>query len=155
MTKRTGIQIILIEDNVHDAEMTMRTLQKHNLANPVIWLRDGEAAMEYLFGNGGAKTAAASQTPGLILLDLKLPKIDGLEILSRLKQDETTHMIPVIILTSSGEERDIVESYRLGVNSYVVKPVKFENFAEAVLQLGMYWLILNQHPEQSREDKNR
>lgn len=148
------VEILLVEDNPHDAELTLRELKKRNLANHVVWIKDGAEALDYIFGAIRDAPEALIHTPKLILLDLKLPKVDGLEILRRLKGDERTNIIPVVVLTSSREERDIVESYRLGVNSYVVKPVNFENFSEAVAQLGLYWLLLNQPPESSNAKKN-
>jgi CheY-like chemotaxis protein len=154
MLEKNKVEILLIEDNAYDAEMTLRTLQKNNLSNNVVWLKDGEAAMEYLFGNGSEPAGPPNCTPKLVMLDLKLPKVDGLEILRRLKGDENARVIPVVVLTSSREGRDIAESYRLGVNSYIVKPVNFEKFTEAARQLGMYWLLLNQLSESSGAKTN-
>jgi two-component system response regulator len=147
MTDTDRVEILLIEDSAPDAELTMRALQKHNLANEITWLKDGEAAMEHLFGSESKPAVLPDHAPKLVLLDLKLPKVDGLEILRRLKSDETSALIPVVVLTSSREGSDIAESYRLGVNSYIVKPVSFEKFTEAVRQLGMYWLLINQLPD--------
>lgn len=143
MTSAEKVEILLIEDNPRDAELTLRSLKRRHLANHVEWLKDGAAALEHLFGAGAAQRVA---DPKVILLDLKLPKVDGLEVLRRLKGDPRTKSIPVVVLTSSREERDVVESYQLGANSYIVKPVDFENFSEAVTQLGLYWLLLNQSP---------
>ncbi|HVS02396.1 MAG TPA: response regulator [Thermoanaerobaculia bacterium] len=143
------IEILYVEDNPHDRELTLRTLQRHRIANHVQVARDGQEALDLLFGDGGGG-AAPERQPRLILLDLKLPKVDGLEVLRRLKSDPRTRRIPVIMLTSSREERDIVESYELGVNSYIVKPVEFEKFAAVVEQLSLYWVILNQPPETPR-----
>ena len=140
-----SVDILLIEDNPHDAELTVRALRKANVVNHVLVLADGAAATEFLFGDG-APARTTPRTPKVILLDLNLPKISGLELLRRIKADERTKLIPVVILTSSKEEQDVVESYRLGVNSYVVKPIEFESFAHAVQQLGLYWLLLNQPP---------
>ena len=148
------VEILLVEDNPHDAELTLRALKQRNLANHVVWIKDGAEALDYIFGAIRHAPEVLKHTPRVILLDLKLPKVDGLEILHRLKGDERTNIIPVVVLTSSREERDIVESYRLGVNSYVVKPVNFENFSAAVAQLGLYWLLLNQPPETSDAKKN-
>jgi len=137
------IEILLVEDNLSDVELTLRALKKSGLANNIAVARDGVQALDYIFGIGDSEGRIA---PKLILLDLKLPKIDGLEVLQRIKSDPQMRTIPVVVLTSSREERDIVESYELGVNSYITKPVNFEQFAQAVRQLGWYWLILNQLP---------
>ena len=140
------VDILLIEDNLHEAELTIRNLKKHNLANRLLHIDDGADALEYIFAKG--KYAGESRlNPRLILLDLKLPRVDGLEILRQVKSNEITKTIPVVILTSSREEKDIVESYRIGVNSYIVKPVSFDAFALAIKELGLYWMILNQSPE--------
>jgi len=140
------VEILLVEDNPNDVELTLHTLKKHNLANRVYVVRDGSEALEYLFCTGAYAHRNIQNSPKVVLLDLKLPKVDGLEVLRRLKSDQRTRTIPVVVLTSSREERDIVESYQLGVNSYIVKPVDFGQFAEAVRQLGLYWLLLNQPP---------
>ena len=131
--------ILLIEDNPKDEALTLRALKKNNIGNEVVVARDGAEAVERLFGAG----ASQAPLPQLVLLDLKLPKIDGLEVLRRIRAEQRTRLLPVVILTSSVEERDLVEGYRLGANSYVRKPVDFTEFAEAVRQLGLYWLILN------------
>ena len=141
------LEILLVEDNPRDAEMAMRALKKNNLTNRMVWVKDGAAAVEYIFGRPEDLGGFSSAPPKLVLLDLKLPKVDGLVILERLKSDPRTRNIPVVVLTSSREETDIVRSYQAGVNSYIVKPVNFEKFTEAVNQLGMYWLLLNQPPE--------
>ncbi len=133
------VEILLVEDNPADVELTLRALRKNNLANRVHVARDGEQALEYIFGTGDA--------PKLVILDLKLPKVDGLEVLRRIKADERTRVIPVVVMTSSQEERDVVESYRLGVNSYIVKPVDFNKFIHSVIDLGLYWLVLNKPPQ--------
>jgi len=133
--------ILLVEDNPKDEALTLRALKKHNIGNAVSIARDGAEAVERLFGKGAGEPPPA--LPQLVLLDLKLPKIDGLEVLRRIRGDERTRLLPVVILTSSVEERDLLEGYRLGANSYVRKPVDFVEFAEAVRQLGLYWLILN------------
>lgn len=143
MTHENEVEILLVEDNPHDAELALRALKKRNLSNHVAWVKDGAEAMDFIFGASTGGKAA----PKVILLDLKLPKVDGLEVLRQLKGDERTKHIPVVVLTSSREEQDIVQSYQLGVNSYIVKPVDFENFSEAVAQLGLYWLLLNQPPK--------
>lgn len=140
------VDILLVEDNPDDVELTVRALKKHNLANNMTTVSDGEEALDFIFARGSFAGRAMAHTPKLILLDLKLPKIDGLEVLRHVKADERTKPIPVVVLTSSKEERDIVESYRLGVNSYIVKPVDFDKFVESVCELGLYWLLLNQPP---------
>lgn len=142
-----GIEILLVEDNPNDAELALRALKKNKLANNVKLVVDGEEALNYLFARGKYEKNSDVNTPRLILLDLKLPKIDGLEVLKAIKSDEITKMIPVVVLTSSLEERDIVESYRLGVNSYIVKPVDFDKFIESVRDIGLYWLLLNKQPD--------
>jgi two-component system response regulator len=141
-----SIEILLVEDNPNDVELTLHALKNNKLTNRIQVVRDGVEALEYLFGTGEYSGRDPNHTPKVILLDLKLPKVDGLEVLKRIKSDERTRMIPVVVLTSSREERDIVESYRLGVNSFIIKPVDFEQFTEAVRQLGLYWLLLNQPP---------
>jgi two-component system response regulator len=141
------IEILLVEDNQDDLEMTLRALRKANLANHIHVARDGAEAVEFIFGEGAHAGRKVENTPKVILLDLKLPKIDGMEILKRVKTDLRTKNIPVVMLTSSKEQKDVVESYHLGVNSYIVKPVNFESFAAAVAELGMYWLLLNQSPK--------
>ena len=141
------VEILLIEDNPDEATLTIRGLKKQNLANNLLHIDDGEEALEFIFGEGRYAANGREFCPKLILLDLKLPKVDGLTILRRLKDDELTRSIPVVILTSSKEEKDVVESYKLGVNSYIVKPVNFESFTKAVADLGFYWLLLNQKPD--------
>jgi two-component system response regulator len=140
------VEILLVEDNPQDLELALRALKKANFSNRIQVARDGEEALDFIFCEGIYQDRKIEDSPKVILLDLKLPKVDGLEVLKRLKEDERTHSIPVVILTSSREQRDVVESYRLGVNSYIVKPVNFEGFANAVRDLGMYWLLLNQPP---------
>jgi len=142
--------ILLVEDNPDDEALTIRALKKNNILNKVVVARDGVEALDYLFGTVDSGDSNTNELPQVILLDLKLPKLDGLEVLRRLRSDERTTTIPVIILTSSKEERDVIESYRLGANSYVVKPVDFNQFNEAVRQLGLYWLLLNESPPRSR-----
>jgi len=139
MVTQGEIEVLLVEDNASDVELTLRALQKRNLANRVVVARDGVEALEVL--------ESAEPPPKVVLLDLKLPKLNGLEVLRRLKSDERTRRIPVVVLTSSHEEPDVEESYRLGVNSYIVKPVDFESFASAVAEVGLYWLLLNHPPE--------
>jgi two-component system response regulator len=141
-----GTEILLIEDNPQDVEITLRAFQKHHIANKIHVVRDGEEALECLFGTGRYAENSPCTNTRLILLDLKLPKVDGLEILQKCKSDPRTRGIPVVVLTSSREEQDLIQSYNLGVNSYVVKPVDFPQFTDAVRQLGLYWMLLNQVP---------
>ena len=140
------VEILLVEDNPNDAELALRALKKHNLANHVFVVSDGEEALDFVFARGKHAQRTIGRGPRVILLDLKLPKVDGLEVLKSIKGDPRTKVIPVIVLTSSKEEKDIVESYRLGVNSYILKPVDFDKFVEAVKDIGYYWLLLNQFP---------
>lgn len=144
MSNSEPIELLLVEDNPQDLELTLRALRKANFANRIQIARDGEEAIHFIFGPDGRQLTPFP--PRVILLDLKLPKIDGLEVLRRIRGDARTRLIPVVVLTSSKEQRDIVESYQLGVNSYIVKPVDFEGFHEAVHALGLYWLLLNQPP---------
>ncbi len=139
-------QILLVEDNPDDVALTMRALKKNNIANEVIVAKDGVEALDYLFGTGAYESRDVRKTPAVVLLDLKLPLIDGLEVLERIRKDERTKLTPVVILTSSKEEQDLIKGYRLGANSYICKPVDFIQFSEAVRQLGLYWLILNEAP---------
>ena len=136
--------ILLVEDNPDDETLTLRAFRKGNILNEVIVARDGAEALDYLFGTGQHTGRDTSVLPQVVLLDLKLPKVDGLEVLRRIRADERTRLLPVVVLTSSNEESDIVESYSLGANSYIRKPVDFDQFGEAVHQLGLYWLVLNQ-----------
>jgi two-component system response regulator len=141
------IEILLVEDNLNDVELALHALKKHNIANRVQIIRDGAEALDYVFCTGDYADRSIKDGPKVILLDLKLPKVNGLEVLERIKSDPRTKCIPVVVLTSSREERDIVQSYQLGVNSYITKPVDFDQFAEAVRQLGLYWLLLNEPPK--------
>lgn len=138
-----GLEIVIVEDDPNDAELIMRVLRKHNLANKVVHLKDGAEALDFLFAQGGYADRVTKSTPRVILLDLKLPKVNGIEVLRRIKSDERTKRIPVVILTSSSEERDLKDAYELGVNSYVTKPIKFDEFAKVVADLGLYWMVLN------------
>jgi CheY-like chemotaxis protein len=139
------IRILLVEDSPHDAEMTMEALSEHNLVNEVAWVKDGEEALDFLY-HRGAYVGRAGNNPAVILLDLKLPKVDGLEVLQTIKKDDKLKSIPVVVLTSSREESDLVTSYQLGVNAYVVKPVNFPDFMQAVKELGFFWAIINEPP---------
>jgi len=141
-----GTEILLVEDNPEDVEITLRAFQKYHIANKVHVVRDGEEALECLFSTGRYAERSLCSNTRLILLDLKLPKVDGIEVLQRCKSDPRTKNIPVVVLTSSREERDLIDSYNLGVNSYVVKPVDFRQFTEAIRQLGLYWMLMNQLP---------
>ncbi|TAL76751.1 MAG: response regulator [Bacteroidetes bacterium] len=141
------VEILLVEDNPSDAELAMRALKKNKLANSLIRVSDGEEALDYIFARGPFKTREKLNIPKLILLDLKLPKVDGLEVLKVIKADKVTKLIPVVVLTSSREESDMIESYKLGVNSYIVKPVDFDKFIDSVREIGLYWLLLNQQPD--------
>jgi two-component system response regulator len=140
--------ILLVEDNASDEALTLRALQKSKILNPVVVARDGVEALDYLFGEGAHAGRDTAEQPSLVLLDLKLPKLDGIEVLQRLRADERTRLLPVVILTSSNEDRDRLSSYHSGANSFVRKPVEFSAFAQAVGQLGLYWLLLNEGPPQ-------
>jgi DNA-binding response OmpR family regulator len=142
--------ILLVEDNPDDEALTLRALKKNNISNQVIVARDGAEALEYLFGTGQYSGRDANLTPQVVLLDLKLPKVEGLEVLRRMRANESTKLLPVVILTSSNEEQDRINGYDSGANSYVRKPVDFNQFIEAVRQLGLYWLILNEQPPARR-----
>jgi two-component system response regulator len=138
------VEILLVEDNDEDAELTTRALRKRKLTNRLHRVSDGAEAIDFLFGTGAYRTSEPKSPPRVILLDLKLPKVDGLEVLRKLKNDDTLKTVPIVILTSSKEDRDLAEAYRLGVNSYIVKPVDFDQFVNVVEQLGMYWVLLNE-----------
>jgi two-component system response regulator len=142
-----SVDILMVEDNLNDEELTLHELRKYHLANKIHVVRDGQEALEYVFCTGRYASRDIHDQPHVILLDIKLPFVDGLEVLRRIKKDERTRTIPVVMLTSSREERDLVESYRLGVNSYIVKPVDFDQFKESARTLGMYWLLLNSPPK--------
>lgn len=148
MMPNNELQILLVEDNISDAMLTIRALKKHNLGNNLVHLYDGAQALDFLFGKGEYEGRNLAEKPKVIFLDLKMPKVDGLEVLRHLKSDDRTKLIPVVMMTSSKEEKDIIESHRLGVNSYIVKPVGFENFSKIVVDLGLYWLLVNQTPRE-------
>lgn len=140
------IEILLVEDNPDDAMLTMRALEKRHLANRVFHVKDGEEALQFLFSRGEYEGRVNQLNPKVVFLDLKLPKISGLEVLAEMKKHDVTKQIPVVVLTSSKEEKDIVDAYGLGVNSFIVKPVNFDNFMDAVAELGLYWVLLNEPP---------
>jgi len=140
------IEILLVEDNPNDAELTIRALHKKHIANNIIHLRDGASALDFLYGKGEFENRDIQNRPKIILLDLKMPKVDGIEVLRRIKSSELTKRIPVVVLTSSKENPDIERAYALGANSYIVKPVEFEGFTKAIAELGFYWLLLNEPP---------
>jgi two-component system, response regulator len=141
-----GINILLVEDNPDDVELTLHALKKNKIANPVKIVRDGQEALDYLYHKGKYESMAYD-LPNVILLDLKLPKVDGIEVLQRIKSDRRTKLIPVVVLTSSKEESDLLRSYDLGVNSYIRKPVDFDQFVETVRQIGFYWMLINEQPQ--------
>ncbi|MEQ1860646.1 MAG: response regulator [Chthoniobacteraceae bacterium] len=147
MNEQRSVEILLVEDNPQDLELAQRALRNANLTNRIHVARDGAEALDFIFCEGSHASRKIEDSPNVILLDLKLPKVDGLEVLKRIKADPRTSAIPVVMLTSSKEQNDVLESYQLGVNSYIVKPVNFERFTEAVQQIGMYWLLLNQPPK--------
>ncbi len=140
---RHEVEILLVEDSPCDAELTLRTLRKGNIANHIFHVHDGQEAMDWLFGTADSEN---QHLPKIVLLDLKLPKVDGLEVLRAIRGNERTRLLPVVVMTSSHEQSDLVKSYKLGVNSYIVKPVDFEAFSAAVMSLGHYWLLVNKHP---------
>ena len=143
----SGVDILMVEDNPDDEQLTLRAFAKNHLTNKIHVVRDGQEALDYVFCTGKYADRNIANHPHVILLDIKLPLIDGIEVLRRIKADERTKTIPVVMLTSSHEERDLVETYRLGVNSYIVKPVDFEQFTDSARSLGMYWLLLNRPPK--------
>lgn len=140
------VEVLLIEDNPNDVELMLHTLKKNNLANLIHVVRDGAEALDFLFCRGAYESRNPNHTPKVVLLDLKLPKVDGLEVLRQIRGDERMRQLPVVVMTSSREERDIIESYKLGINSYIVKPLDFGEFSEVVHQVGCYWMLLNQPP---------
>ncbi len=140
------VEILLVEDNPNDAELTIRALKKQNLANSLHWVKDGAEALDYIYAKGEYSDREFENRPKVILLDLNLPKLGGLEVLKKIKEDKSTKMIPVVVLTSSREEEDMVKSYNYGVNSYIVKPVDFDKFVKSVSDLGLYWVLLNKSP---------
>jgi CheY-like chemotaxis protein len=142
------IEILLVEDNPNDAEMAIRALKEYHLANRVVHVQDGEEALDFVFGRGAYEGRDTKNKPKIILLDLKLPKVNGMEVLKILKSDPATRLIPIIVLTSSSEESDLIESYKLGANSYLVKPVDFDKFCDSIKEVGLYWLLLNKQPGQ-------
>jgi len=146
MTALEDVEIVLVEDNPNDVELTLRALQKNNLAGKVYVVRDGAEALDFIFAKGPFAKRKIEHLPKVVLLDMKLPKVDGIEVLKRIKADERTKHTPVVMLTSSQEGRDVVDSYNLGVNSYIVKPVEFTDFVRAVSELGVYWGLLNKLP---------
>jgi len=147
MTQATdAVEILLVEDSPADAELTIRALKKHSLVNSLVWVKDGAEALDFLFASGAYAGRDCGRQPKVVLLDLRLPRISGIEVLRRIKNDERTSVIPVVALTSSKEDVDIEECYRLGVNSYITKPVSFDEFVKVVGELGLYWLLLNKMP---------
>ncbi len=146
MERKPNKNILLVEDNPDDVELTLRALKQYNIRNEIIVVRDGAEALDYLFATGAYADRDTTTMPTVVILDLKLPKVDGLEVLQRMRADERTKLVPVVILTSSNEEQDMVNSYKFGANSYVRKPVDFTQFVEAARQLGLYWLVINEPP---------
>lgn len=147
MNETGQIEILMAEDDPVDAEMTLRALRRNGLLNRVHWVKDGAETLDYMFCTGAYAGRDPNRVPKLVLLDIKMPKVDGIEVLRRLKADEATRTVPVVVMTSSNEERDVVESYRLGVNSYIVKPLQFDAFLETVAKIGLYWVLTNRAPQ--------
>jgi CheY-like chemotaxis protein len=146
VTQYEDIEILLVEDNPTDAELAMIALKERNLANRLVWVKDGAEALDFLFARGAYSERKVEKTPRVVLLDLRLPKVDGMEVLRSIKSDCRTRQIPVVVLTSSKEDRDIAECYTLGVNSYISKPIEFDEFSKVVSELGLYWLLINHPP---------
>jgi two-component system response regulator len=144
--KYNEVEILLVEDNMNDAELITRALRKVNLSNNLVHVKDGAEALDFIFAKGEFAEREAKKMPKVILLDIKMPRVDGIEVLRQVKGNDATKLIPVVIMTSSKEEQDIIISYKLGVNSFVVKPVEFQDFAKAVSELGLYWVLVNQPP---------
>ncbi len=142
----TQVEILLVEDNATDAELCIRTLKKSNLANRLVWVKDGAEALDFLFARGAYAGRVASIRPKVVLLDLRLPKVDGLEVIRKVRADGALKLLPIVVLTSSKEDRDVAEAYKLGANAFVSKPVEFEEFATKVAQLGLFWLLINKPP---------
>lgn len=147
MSSLEQVEVLLVEDSPHDAEMTQRALRKFNFGNRLQWVKDGEEALNFLFCRGVFADRDPARPPKLILLDLKMPKVNGIEVLRQVKGDERMRQIPIVVMTSSNEERDVMESYRLGANSYIVKPLEFGAFADVVAKVGLYWVLTNRVPE--------
>jgi len=148
------LDILLCEDNKRDADLTMRALKKHNVTNNIVWVKDGEEALNYLFSEVGNTDKSVKKTPKVILLDLKMPKVDGLTVLKEIRANKETKLIPVVIMTSSQEESDIAESYDLGANSYIVKPVDFKKFMDSIAEVGLYWMLLNRPPNNLKPNQS-
>lgn len=146
MKENKTVEILLVEDNDQDAELAVRALKKSNVANDIVRLKNGEEALDFIFGEGEFEHRSIKNQPKVVLLDLKMPKVDGLEVLKAVRSKEETKNLPIVILTSSKEEQDVIRSYKLGVNSYIVKPVEFASFTKAISEIGMYWVLLNQRP---------